>query len=358
MTAEPAKRPRHRLRYRFHWSSIFGATLVFAAVVFFNVPGNRTRGAQYHGWPLVYLHREVPDPPPQPGVISCPITIIPDPWHLTEDVQVFSPALLAVDVAVAVGLALLAGAVMESVRRRFGPWLRFRLRTALAAMIVFALPFSWLERRIHTHRLQQPVIHRFEAIGCFTTYDSILPEWMRAWLSDDLGRPLDDIRLLHVYGETACDDDVRELHLLTTLRSLDLSGTKVTDAGLPPIARLTQLRWLKLGHTGVTDLGLVKLKHLDRLEYLGLDDTEILGPGLADLRTLPHLRWISLENCPLSDDGLMELAGCAALTSVDADGTFVTERGVVEFRTRSPETYVQADQRRLRSPPENNPFGP
>src|SRR5207249_4463804 len=76
------------------------------------------------------------------------------------------------------------------------------------------------------------------------------------------------------------NDDLKHLAVLTTIRELDLSATKVGDVGLKHLAGLRGLTTLNLAFTGVKDAGLKELAPLRELTSLDLSGNYVTDAGL------------------------------------------------------------------------------
>jgi len=297
-----------------------------------------------HGWPLAYLHREEKGPPARPGVIVCRAYRVPDIWSLTDDVAAFRLGRLLLNIAIVTGLTLVVGAAVEWYRRKHGTFLRFSLRTAAMSVVVCSMCFAWIHYRVARWIGQRPAIMQLEGAGARIQFDSILPEWIRELMSDNVGRPFDSVISVDLSYSDASDADLCQLESLPTVRSINLASTRISDSGLHQVGRLLQLDWLSLDNTKVTDQGLVHLRHLRFLECLNLDKTRIEGPGLKNLAGLDRLNILALRDSPLTDAGLEHLIGLPRLWVVYTSGTRITKPGASEFQARS-QNHVTVDYR-------------
>ena len=134
-------------------------------------------------------------------------------------------------------------------RRR---WYQFSLRTLMLFMLVCAVLFGWVGKRLEETRREQLVVARIESWGGGVAYHGkMLPPW--------IANPFRKVRVAN------------------------LMGTQVTDAGLVHLKDLTSLEVLRLDITLVTDTGLMHLKRLTNIEVLWLGDTEVTDAGLEHL---------------------------------------------------------------------------
>lgn len=86
--------------------------------------------------------------------------------------------------------------------------------------------------------------------------------------------------------------------VLRQLVGVELSGPNVDDASLSCLANgcdvLSEVRLLVLSGTRITDEGLQSLSRLEGLRFLDLSKTSITRRGLDDFSGLPNLEWIHL----------------------------------------------------------------
>src|SRR5205807_8363063 len=104
---------------------------------------------------------------------------------------------------------------------------------------------------------------------------------------------LKNLRALGLGFAEVTDVGLRELAGLTSLQTLDLSGTKdftgtkVTDKALKALAGLKRLQTLHLRFNGEeTDAGLKELAGLKSLQTLDLYATHVTDAGLKELAGL------------------------------------------------------------------------
>ncbi len=126
------------------------------------------------------------------------------------------------------------------------------------------------------------------------------------------------------------DTQVARLAMLTGLRVLDLTGTRVSGAGLAALDRLADLRGLYLAGTQVKDDDLASLaaRH-PALEAIDLEGCAIGDAGVAALAALP-LRQIGLASTGITDKGADALhVHLSRLTSLDLGETNVSDNGLI-----------------------------
>lgn len=141
--------------------------------------------------------------------------------------------------------------------------------------------------------------------------------------------------------------NIQPLSRLTSLRTLDLSGTNITDLG--PVRNLTELTHLNLARTPVTDIS--SLRYSDKIQDLDLSNTQVSdltvvekmnhlhqlrlnGTPIRDLSvlsTLHELEVLDLSNAELSD--LSPVASLAQLTELDVAGNPITDFHILSTLT-------------------------
>jgi len=89
--------------------------------------------------------------------------------------------------------------------------------------------------------------------------------------------------------------------------SAGLRGPDVTDAGLVYLAQMTSLKFLLLSGPQVTDAGLTHLKEMTSLLELTLKDTEVTDAGLVHLKGLASLQKLDLSGSKVSGAGVKDL---------------------------------------------------
>ena len=124
--------------------------------------------------------------------------------------------------------------------------------------------------------------------------------------------------LIALHAEHTSVDDVQLRHLLgmTSLRLLDLTGTRITDTGLVHLLGCVDLEVLSLWDTAVTDDGLGLLARLPNLRQLGLGNTAVTDAGLRHLEGLRRLRLVQLAGTAVEGPGLRHLHGLPDLEMV------------------------------------------
>ena len=129
-------------------------------------------------------------------------------------------------------------------------------------------------------------------------------------------------------------DDLGGLPAISTLRTLEVGGSKLTDAGIREIAKLEGLRELNIPDTGVTDAGLKVVAKLRGLQKLSMTDDRVTDAGVRELAALKDLRELSLMNCKdVTDDSMRYLAPMVRLETLYLGFTRITDSGLEETPT-------------------------
>jgi hypothetical protein len=100
---------------------------------------------------------------------------------------------------------------------------------------------------------------------------------------------------LSLWNSTADDATLAAFRNCTSIRKLDLTGTRITDAGLAHVSGLNKLKWLDLSGTEVTDAGMSHLTSLGRLHWLSLQETAVSDGAVASLGKVRSLRKLILD---------------------------------------------------------------
>ena len=265
------------------------------------------------------------------------------------------------------------------------PWLKFSLRTLLAASVAISVPLGWLGNWLVAVREQQAIVTHLQRCGglCgstdFASGEPLGPESLRAVLghyafvtvnliafehgTDANDRDLTvvarlpEVRWLDLNGPGFTDEGLRQLrpwdqfyglHSLDTqvtargvanspiapsVQDLQFAGDTVSDATLEEVHRLPQLRMLSIAIAPkFTDDGLRHLTGLNQLEELTLYATSVSDFGLDELRHHPYLRRLNLNSTCVSDAGMRDVAQCPRLTHLQLQCTGVGDFGVAELR--------------------------
>jgi hypothetical protein len=147
----------------------------------------------------------------------------------------------------------------------------------------------------------------------------------------------DRIGALHLYNTSVTDAGLKHLKQLRNLNTVSLfsptpiwiNGKRVIpipDAGM---AQLDLKNVVSLSLDGpITDAGLQSLPDLPSLRTLQLTDTKIEGPGLSRIAAFRNLEHLLLNGSAVTDDGLRQLAGAKSLVRLHLDGMPLSAAGL------------------------------
>jgi hypothetical protein len=190
---------------------------------------------------------------------------------------------------------------------------QFSIRSLLIAVVVVAVPSSWLGAEMRQAERQREAVRDIKGLNGVVEYRGFPPPyWLRRLMGDDFFADATDVvfydggdmraaldavkRLrgiqdLRLSGTSVDDSALKDLEGLRELIALDLCRTNITDAGFAHLKGLAKLRLLNISNTRLTDAGLQHLIGLNHLETLVMADTDVTGQGVTELRrALPKCR--------------------------------------------------------------------
>ncbi len=119
----------------------------------------------------------------------------------------------------------------------------------------------------------------------------------------------------------------------TKLRAIRFSGkngnTTITDAGLAPLNSLKSLKVLALDDLWITTEGIASIADLTQLEELYLAATVVDDPSIALIAKYPSLKKLRLSKTSVGDASLESLKACKLLEELDlSENSIVTDAGL------------------------------
>lgn len=171
--------------------------------------------------------------------------------------------------------------------------------------------------------------------------------------SDLRGGGLEHLARLHQLhsldlSDTQCaPESLAIVAQLPALRTLHLRRCPwLTDAELEPLARMGGLECLLIIDAGVSDAGLCTLVEAPRLRQLSLDRCRrITDAGLRTLAERSRLQELSVDNCPrLTEDGVQRLMTLESLRSLSIRGIPMSRPALKQFAAQRPQTALTVDQ--------------
>jgi Leucine Rich repeat len=112
---------------------------------------------------------------------------------------------------------------------------------------------------------------------------------------------------LSLDGVPITDAGLKSLPDLPSLRTLQLTGTKIEGPGLSRIAAFRKLEHLLLNGSAVTDEGLRHLAGAKSIVMLHLDGMPFSAAGLKPVIALPRLRYLSIRGCQVPYDDVEQM---------------------------------------------------
>ena len=195
-------------------------------------------------------------------------------------------------------------------RRR---WFRFRLRTLLIVMTLFAV---WCGNASYKAQRQKRALAALEKLDLRIHFDYQKqdaggysykrqlpsPEWLSRLIGEDYFR--DVVEVSTAFGGPISSEGMVHLAELPNIESLSLIDSKISDASFQYVQGLSEITTLILRDNEISDAGLSHLTGLKHLETLGLSKNRIEGDGLQFLGGKTKLRTLLLHDNPIKDIGL------------------------------------------------------
>ncbi len=183
----------------------------------------------------------------------------------------------------------------------------------------------------------------------------------------DLLAALPHLETVRLYETDVTDEDVRRLHPLKQLKSLDLGFCqrltddavldivrhqelqflnlgfcrRITDDGFSQLARLQNLTSLNLSVTSITDSGLAHLTKIQSLTSLDIDNTQVTDAGVDSLLKFPALRSLRLVGVRISDAGLLAMTDMPNLKHINLRDVPISKEGLATFRKKRPQCLIK-----------------
>jgi hypothetical protein len=145
---------------------------------------------------------------------------------------------------------------------------------------------GWLSNWVEKYVEQDSLVSEIQRRGGKVHIEGV--DWLRRSFGDDFSQVAEKLTGIEFHGASIDDRALDWLsshrHSLSTLKSLDLSGTSVTDAGVQHVAAFPALRELDLSDTRVSSAALTVVRHLSELQWLGLHRTRVGWPARLILK--------------------------------------------------------------------------
>jgi hypothetical protein len=335
-----------------------------------------------HGWPWVWLRREYH---PLRSVPSAALPHHGIPWLQREawtfqgnaDWAVFRPdqpgrwpILLLADLAVAIGICISLGTVLEWRRARRPLW-RLNLAELFGLTLVISIGLAWWVGNKRSAERELRIWKNIHADKGFGDFLYVGPRWLRRTVGTDHLSPYfrawgfsindenrglfpaiasefshvtdvhltadDDLRLaanfklligFNIFGgdtEGITDAGLAALQALPALERIHLRGPNVTADSFTYLKSLPNLKWLDLtGFSNPLDRQAMNIvAQQSRLVRLTLWSTPVNNDSLAPLGKLSNLQYLDLRETKVDGDGLIHLQALSQLRYLDMYGLAV-----------------------------------
>lgn len=209
-------------------------------------------------------------------------------------------------------------------RRR---WFRISLGRLLVLLGVMVALVAWLGEHVIRTQTERPIVAQIEAAGGAAFYDYQLvsefvdttrppngPSAIRAILGDDIYAT---VKVVSFNDERTTDADLTELHRLTNLEEVTVTGMGITDDCIEGLLRVRQLNSLGLIDTSITAGGLAHLAGSPTLRHLTLHGSSITDAHLKRLADFSDLHSLQIIRAPVTDEGIASLGGVNGLRKLE-----------------------------------------
>jgi len=171
-------------------------------------------------------------------------------------------------------------------------WRGVSIRTAMLLVLLAAVPFAWIARRLYFLQVAKDTVLRHDGAyyyehepqsGSSYTRSKWAPDWLQRLLGPDL---FHDITLVRVEGKNFGDIELPHLAALDRVTSLGIEGTAITDEGLAHLRGNTRVQHLWLGGNKISDAGIdrMHLEEMPQLQLLELRSTLVSEGKKAEIR--------------------------------------------------------------------------
>lgn len=209
-------------------------------------------------------------------------------------------------------------------------WLRYSLRSALAALTLFCIWFGYLCNRAYE---QRKAVEQLKQVFASVGYDRpakqlLAPTWLRAWLGDDFFLRVNSVQLGSPFaGESylpltpdRLERAVSAMHRLPDLNQLWFRRTGISDeqfARFSPLAdRIAYVYFDEVDSWKLTGECVKYLKDWKHLKHLTLHSSGLKSEALVGLGDLKELETLGITNCLLEKDTFAAISQCPKLESL------------------------------------------
>lgn len=348
MAVETPPTSTQRSLGRWHLSTHVFTAAVLVALIIQNIAGHlvaepdlssagkigphfEIRYTYEHGWPLSYL---ISDTWSYFGKRYRRVS----QWNVFRGVRRFNQRALLVDLSVCLGVVLVVGAMLESVRRRRSKFFQFRLSSCLLFVAVIAVPLAvhvfWRSQHRHELDILKSIEKTRDPVEWGRPIDR-LADWQPgpfSWLRESTGGRL-VVDFDRVVGIDVTGDELERAVKLRHLKRVAIINV-VSNRQLKRLEELPALQALDLSMArGEYDSRqdteeFFQIPRLPNLRSLNLYETHFRGDGLQNT---PHLEVLDLTDTEISDEALAQVAKLVQLTRLLLGSTRITDRGVAHL---------------------------
>jgi hypothetical protein len=171
-------------------------------------------------------------------------------------------------------------------------WRVVSVRTMMLLVLLAAVPFAWIARRLYFLQVAKDTILRHDGAyfyehepqsGSSYIRSQRVPHWLQRLLGADL---FHDITLVRIEGNSFSDSELPHLAALDRVTSLGIEGTAITDQGLKHFRGNKHVQHLWLGGNKIGDAGIdqMHLEEMPQLQLLELRSTLVSAAKRAEIR--------------------------------------------------------------------------
>ncbi|MEM6365455.1 MAG: hypothetical protein AAF745_13595 [Planctomycetota bacterium] len=219
---------------------------------------------------------------------------------------------------------------------------RFRLRTLLVIVLLFAVLSAWIGDDLIRSRVQRPVVARIEAAGGNVYYDyQVRPTGIHPDTPPPGSQFVQSLFGKDIYATATCvsfhnaqptNDDVKSFQQLPGLLDVAINGNKITDECINDLVKIRHLRSLNLSSTTISPAGISKLRASTTLQHLTLYGGSVTDEHLVGLTGFPNLQSLQIIRAPISDNGLRSVGTIDRLKQLDIlQCSNITDAGILEI---------------------------
>jgi hypothetical protein len=316
--------------YRIHFSTLAVVGIIFAWMVFINIPADRTlgsRGRFYHGWPYLYFERNGD----------------PHSWwsFAGGGIPEFHIEALLLNMLVAFCIAALAAFACELWIQRYGRLFRFSILSMLVVTALVASMMGVVVRDLQRSYRQGEVLDELAKLGSVeASRTECRYDWFRSLFGSNLDGTIDGILFI---SSSPAGATVPDLSALSDLTSLEWQGVALGSTELERLSNLPNLKTLVVSvhslhsesattltklseHPALLALRLYgdqfddesvsNISSQSQIKGLGIKSARVTGRSVLHISNLESLEGFYIEGARMRDADFSPLARLLKLKSV------------------------------------------